>query len=468
MLGKQFIVGALLLAGGLLTALPGQAGIVYTFKNTNDINTFVSGGGHTNMNVTWDSAGKMVCTSAEGVDSQVWMPFAYAGNWVSTASTGDMKYIAFRVQVSNAPHATGNVGSFIFHIGSDYYGKSFTYNEGDQVVQVDLSTPDFSSIASLDGQEAEYARIDMPDGADEGATAQVTKFDWIIMGEKSMLADVEPFWFSDFTDEASVASFLERNPPWTNPNIQLDCSWADGGFLRATALSPYDDPEMYYPITDVPGSNRYLVWNMDTVSLPDPSATDINACIIGFKSDWSTLAKNINFHPGRNLMVQDPSMMSGSTAWRDTTLAMVRVDPRDEWPVPANMAENFVVDYDYLAIGPSILWMLEREYPGLDTDSDGVSDTKEIGIDTDLNNPDSDGEGLTDGEEVNIYGTDPNVEDTDGDSYTDKEEVDADTDPLDADEYPGNVTTLPAAGLVALSLLMVGILGIGLAIRRMA
>jgi len=43
-------------------------------------------------------------------------------------------------------------------------------------------------------------------------------------------------------------------------------------------------------------------------------------------------------------------------------------------------------------------------------------------------NPDSDGDGIQDLDEVNA-GTDPANEDTDGDGFNDKEEIDAGTDP---------------------------------------
>ena len=46
---------------------------------------------------------------------------------------------------------------------------------------------------------------------------------------------------------------------------------------------------------------------------------------------------------------------------------------------------------------------------------------------------DSDGDGLTDGEEANVFGTDPSKADSDGDQLTDGEEVVFGTDPNDVD-----------------------------------
>ena len=70
-----------------------------------------------------------------------------------------------------------------------------------------------------------------------------------------------------------------------------------------------------------------------------------------------------------------------------------------------------------------------------DTDGDGLSDGQEVTqYKTDPNKADTDGDGLSDGEEVNTYKTDPNKADTDGDGLSDNAEVtNYKTDPLKAD-----------------------------------
>lgn len=71
----------------------------------------------------------------------------------------------------------------------------------------------------------------------------------------------------------------------------------------------------------------------------------------------------------------------------------------------------------------------------LDTDGDGLKDTEEVNVyGTDPLNPDTDGDGLTDGAEVNTHGTDPLNTDTDGDGLDDGAEINVHaTDPLEAD-----------------------------------
>jgi hypothetical protein len=71
-----------------------------------------------------------------------------------------------------------------------------------------------------------------------------------------------------------------------------------------------------------------------------------------------------------------------------------------------------------------------------DLDADNYDDALEIEVGLDPANPDSDGDGLADGDEVNIYLTDPWTWDTDGDGASDGEEIFGTfTDPLVWDDF---------------------------------
>ena len=67
-----------------------------------------------------------------------------------------------------------------------------------------------------------------------------------------------------------------------------------------------------------------------------------------------------------------------------------------------------------------------------DTDGDGLSDAEEIVLGSDPLDPDTDGDGLSDGEEA-VLGTDPLDRDTDDDGLRDGDEIVAGTDPFDPD-----------------------------------
>jgi eukaryotic-like serine/threonine-protein kinase len=72
-------------------------------------------------------------------------------------------------------------------------------------------------------------------------------------------------------------------------------------------------------------------------------------------------------------------------------------------------------------------------YENSDPDHDSLTNKQEAILGTDPNNSDTDGDGLTDGQEVNIYGTDPKKRDTDNDSIPDGVEVNNGTNPNNPD-----------------------------------
>ena len=82
-----------------------------------------------------------------------------------------------------------------------------------------------------------------------------------------------------------------------------------------------------------------------------------------------------------------------------------------------------------------------------DDDNDGVSNADEITLyGSNPNDPDSDGDGLTDGEEVQ-HGTNPMEEDSDGDGFEDGYELRAGTNPDDAnDSLPRLYVSLGGTG----------------------
>jgi predicted Zn-dependent protease len=66
-----------------------------------------------------------------------------------------------------------------------------------------------------------------------------------------------------------------------------------------------------------------------------------------------------------------------------------------------------------------------------DLDADNFADALEWNLGLDPGNPDTDGDGVADGDELNLYHTEPTIPDTDGDGFSDGEELfAAGTDPL--------------------------------------
>jgi len=87
--------------------------------------------------------------------------------------------------------------------------------------------------------------------------------------------------------------------------------------------------------------------------------------------------------------------------------------------------------------GDGAVGATETDPNAADTDGDGLGDAEEAPVGTDALDPDTDDDGLLDGEEGEVYGTDPAVADTDGGGVSDGDEVDAGTDPIDpSDDFP--------------------------------
>jgi hypothetical protein len=76
--------------------------------------------------------------------------------------------------------------------------------------------------------------------------------------------------------------------------------------------------------------------------------------------------------------------------------------------------------------------------PFEDPDHDGLTNLQEFQQGTDPHNPDTDGDGLSDGDEVLKYHTNPLLPDTDGDGIPDGVEVTTGTNPLDPTSYDLN------------------------------
>ncbi len=96
-----------------------------------------------------------------------------------------------------------------------------------------------------------------------------------------------------------------------------------------------------------------------------------------------------------------------------------------------------------------------------DTDGDGLTNLQEVQIGTDPGDPDTDGDGILDGDEDNDgdglsdadevlnYGTDPANHDTDGDGFNDGEEIEFGSNPLNELSIPllFNVAVGPTIGI---------------------
>ncbi|VAX28387.1 hypothetical protein MNBD_IGNAVI01-2808 [hydrothermal vent metagenome] len=97
-----------------------------------------------------------------------------------------------------------------------------------------------------------------------------------------------------------------------------------------------------------------------------------------------------------------------------------------------NSDNDIVVNDSWWTFGVGLAY--SKESCSKDSDEDGITDCDEEKLGLDPMNPDTDGDGLKDGDEMHKYNTDPKNPDSDGDGLKDGEEVMTYfTDPLNAD-----------------------------------
>jgi hypothetical protein len=108
---------------------------------------------------------------------------------------------------------------------------------------------------------------------------------------------------------------------------------------------------------------------------------------------------------------------------------------------PVVMAQNSDMDGDGLFDDEEALQYGTSPFDA-DTDDDLLDDRQEIALGSDPRDPaspgpgsDIDGDGLTDADEVNIHGTDMNSPDSDQDGASDGDEIARGTNPLVAQEF---------------------------------
>ncbi|MDA9831968.1 hypothetical protein N9C66_11575, partial [Akkermansiaceae bacterium] len=169
------------------------------------------------------------------------------------------------------------------------------------------------------------------------------------------------------------------------------------------------------------------VLDADEVSLfgtnPDLKDSDNDGYDDGFEIKNSADPNDLDSFPTRSLTIEvSPNgIITGGGVYRPEDFAIIQAIPEpgylfDSWvggvsgnknPLTIEMTSSLTVGASFVAD--------ER-----DSDGDGLTNYEEIVVSqSDPDVPDSDGDGLTDGQEVNLTKTDPNLIDTDGDGVTD-------------------------------------------------
>ncbi|RCK72603.1 MAG: Calcium-binding acidic-repeat protein precursor (ARP) [Ignavibacteriae bacterium] len=211
---------------------------------------------------------------------------------------------------------------------------------------------------------------------------------------------------------------------YLSPNLQSEFSIGfgkyagldDDGYYYGTNIIPID-AKLLLNIFKKENTNTYLYAGIGALNysvkfppmVPSPKSID--------KKGWTLLFPvGIGITQKLNDYLSLDFKLGGAYTNTDNLNYYKLGDPRDA----------------YLNLGIGIIFTRSDE--NTDKDNDGLTKKEEKSIGTDPNNPDTDGDGLNDGEEINKYKTNPLNKDSDKDGLKDGEEVTKyKTDPLQAD-----------------------------------
>jgi len=149
----------------------------------------------------------------------------------------------------------------------------------------------------------------------------------------------------------------------------------------------------------------------------DERVEEASVCLVAEGSDWT-----------RGFACRNGTLAAGETWTVSLTVS--------EWPAETNGRVSLAAvvrdrtNATRIAERSRTVVVLSRDG---DRDEDGLTNERELGLGTDIDDPDTDADGLDDGVEVTVHHTDPTVADTDGDGLPDGREVEIGTTPTRAD-----------------------------------
>jgi hypothetical protein len=257
-------------------------------------------------------------------------------------------------------------------------------------------------------------------------------------------------------DDTCMVSVLNRTAPvkpdgsWVLPNVPANLGQVR---VRATCVAAGVTRSGQSAFITVPPNGIVQVAQIDfSTPKPIPAKLSLTAPQTTFNAAGQTaqLKATVTLADGT---ATDVSAAAAGTDYRSTNPAVASVDASGVVTAHAsgevlisalNEGALGAIDLEVVLSGSTVGdgipddWKvahgLDPNDPAVafeDPDHDGLTNLEEFQNGTDPQNPDTDGDGLSDGDEVHRYHTNPLLRDTDGDGVPDGLEVRAGSDPLD-------------------------------------
>ena len=280
------------------------------------------------------------------------------------------------------------------------------------------------------------------------------------------------------TTTSSGVSITVSSPVNQAPTVQITTPSSDGQSFQAGSILSFagsaSDPED----GNLTGSS--LTWKLDRLgdgyaaavlsatgasgsqvlsgSLQNPSGQTVQLDVVGSNYDlilratdsqgaWTEVKRRTSVSAPPPQPPAAPSSLSAAAvssgridlSWTDNSanesgFEIERQNAGGSFSLLATVGQD-TTSYTDSPLSPATLYSYRvRAFNGA-----GASAYTNVASDTTPSGPvDTDGDGLSDSDEINVYGTDPNLWDTDADGTDDGTEVAQGTDPLDPLSFPGS------------------------------
>ena len=347
-------------------------------------------------------------------------PFTTGNNGTVTYGFGNSQTTSMSNSSGGIIQATidQNTGVLSFSLVAGSFGSSHTNplhitltntsSTGHSIQYVEQATLNFTWPVDTDGDGTPDTSDAFPSDANEDT-------------------DTDGDGVGDNADGAPSDASTTSSTPWSSPpqelcliNPSYQSSWNGQFEINATYGSTNHNGKWYWKKT-VSGGMGYIYWSSSNNRWEFSNQLDAQNPIAyqletgkkwPFDGTWNDLNTN-----------------NGPFPWEVSEGACPDTDgdgvTDDQDFFPNDPSES--ADSDYDGVGDN------SDPDNIDTDGDGLTDGYESSIGTDPNNSDSDGDGLSDGDEDQVHGTDPNNSDSDGDGLSDGNEVSISSDPSTAD-----------------------------------
>ncbi|NMH65501.1 PQQ-binding-like beta-propeller repeat protein [Shewanella salipaludis] len=342
---------------------------------------------------------------------------------------------------------------------SNTHGRLYFGYASGAITQVDLQTQirdtRFANVPASVGGLAEAGNFLL---AQDSSGAWNTHYIFDISGTLRDTKEWNYYSTQYAWNEVNQRLYFYRDQTSPN-NLHFEQIDQESGLITANGDTPYHgDYRFFGPIRMSPAGDKVLIGSgevFDADSMQHLGSLNLSYTDAAWVSDVMVVMGVTSAQHTLTIHNRDSYQLEGTLSFNDTALALLPlgqdVAVLQKGPQGLSFVTRIIGDHDADGLPGwwESLYQLDDQEPSdasLDPDLDGLTNLQEFAVRTLPNDPDTDKDGLTDGEEltvnhtnplaadsdqdglndgieVNTYGTNPLATDSDGDGVTDSDEV---------------------------------------------